>query len=233
MRYESVAQILSELKRTYLGAPLAILTLCEHIALSYQPTYAHVRALEEEGVIETLRQGRKVVCRLAPAPETANWLASVGYTEARKRLKASRSWREVRDWATQALASEPQARAVFLMPDKDNLRLVLVSDAEIAAAPPAKLALERLSASEFIASLADQSKAVSLLIEALPLAGGEWLYMRLLASQEKSRWEARPRAVQETAPEAASSPRPAPEAAAERPIRPARKLFDLPGDLVD
>ncbi len=87
--------------------------------------------------------------------------------------------------------------------------------------------------SEFTASLADQSKAVSLLIEALPLAGGEWLYMRLLASQEKSRWEARPRAVQETAPEAVSSPRPAPEATAERAIRPARKLFDLPGDLVD
>jgi DNA-binding transcriptional ArsR family regulator len=233
MRYESVAQILSELKRAYLGAPLAILTLCEHIALSYQPTYAHVRALEEEGVIETLRQGRKVVCRLAPAPETANWLASVGYTEARKRLKASRSWREVRDWATQALASEPQARAVFLLPGKDNLRLVLVSDAEVAAPPPAKLALERLSASEFIASLRDQSKAVSLLIEALPLAGGEWLYMRLLASQEKSRWEARPRIEGETAPETVSSPRPAPEAAAERPIRPARKLFDLPGDLVD
>ena len=233
MRYESAAQILSELKRAYLGAPLAILTLCEHIDLSYQPTYAHVRALEEEGVIETLRQGRKVVCRLAPAPETANWLASVGYTEARKRLKASRSWRELRDWATQALALQPSARAVFLLPGKDNLRLVLVSDAEVAAPPPARLALERLSASEFIASLTDQSKAVSLLIEALPLAGGEWLYMRLLASQEKSRWEARPRTGHETAPEAVSSPRPAPEVASERPVRLARKLFDLPGDLVD
>jgi DNA-binding transcriptional ArsR family regulator len=74
MRYESAMKVIGCL-RASLGEPLSISAICSRIALSYQPTYRHVRELEAAGVLTTERAGREVLCRLADSHTAALWLA--------------------------------------------------------------------------------------------------------------------------------------------------------------
>jgi hypothetical protein len=74
MRPDSVLQIIAFLRRN-LGRPVSIWEVCQGIALSYQPTYVHIRRLEAWGVVSTERQGRRVCCALDRSDAAALWLA--------------------------------------------------------------------------------------------------------------------------------------------------------------
>lgn len=73
MRNASALQILRCL-REHLGEEVNIRRICSQVSLSYQPTYAHVRALEAQGVVQTRKEGREVLCSLRPSPATYLWL---------------------------------------------------------------------------------------------------------------------------------------------------------------
>jgi len=186
MRFESVSQLLGELKRNYFEPPLAILTLCKRVNLSYQPTYAHIRALEAQGVVQTLKQGRKVVCRLTASPQTANWLALTAYSAARKRLES----RPGGAYALQALVDEAfKAGGVvafaYLLPESTALRLLVVAENWQPREKPADVELEIVAPSDFFDLLVDPAEPKRLLAEALPIVGGEEFYRLLLTSESK------------------------------------------------
>ena len=88
MRYESALQVIGFLKQVY-GTPVPILRIAQNIDLSYQPTHKHVRTLEQLGVIETLKSGREVLCRLRASEATHVWLALLALAHRSLLLKDS------------------------------------------------------------------------------------------------------------------------------------------------
>lgn len=91
MRPDSVLQILAFLRRN-LGRPVSIWEVCQGIALSYQPTYAHIRRLESWGVVSTERQGRRVCCTLDPSDSAALWLA---LESEQRRREMGEAWKRL------------------------------------------------------------------------------------------------------------------------------------------
>lgn len=91
MRPDSVLQIIAFLRRN-LGRPVSIWEVCQGIALSYQPTYAHIRRLESWGVVSTERQGRRVCCTLDPSDSAALWLA---LESEQRRREMGETWKRL------------------------------------------------------------------------------------------------------------------------------------------
>ncbi len=81
MRYISALKVIECLKNAPEEA-LSISEICRRIDLSYQPTYAHVRALEQMGAIVSEKPGREVNCRLASGPAAQLWLSICSLHEA-------------------------------------------------------------------------------------------------------------------------------------------------------
>ncbi len=86
MRYLSALQVIRCLKEAA-GEPLSISEICRRIELSYQPTYAHIRALEQMEVIATDKPRREVKCRLARGAAAQLWLSLASLEEAKQLRK--------------------------------------------------------------------------------------------------------------------------------------------------
>ena len=65
-------QILDRLE----AGPVSVSTLAGPLGMSLPGVLKHVRALEEAGLVETLKQGRTRWCRLTPRPldDAARWI---------------------------------------------------------------------------------------------------------------------------------------------------------------
>ena len=175
---ESALQIIGFLKRCY-GTPVPILRIAQNIRLSYQPTHKHVRALEQQGVVETLKAGREVLCQLRGSEATHLWLALHGLGERDRLLAESGTLSELIRTLQQTLSQ----------PDLPGLEAVAITEPEPASVPEV-IMLASLAAGElFLPRFRARCRAVNPQVQVTVLEARE-LREGGLSEEQRQRWVA-------------------------------------------
>jgi hypothetical protein len=232
VRYESALKVVRSLKEA-MGQPLSIRAICRRIALSYQPTHKHVRALEAEGVLRTEKRGREVLCELAYTPATTLWLGLVSVAERRELSAQGGAIGEFAErMVSESRAADAGVLAVVVRRGRDSAdgvaSLVLVTRdggreaaRAVRAAAPNELKATVYEASAFAQLMSRPFERNPLLAESVVLSG-EQAYWRLAFAQEPVSAEGPPAEPYRRPPRRARKPkRPRRERPAEQPA-PAR-----------
>lgn len=194
MRPDSVLQIIAFLRRN-LGRPVSIWEVCQGIALSYQPTYVHIRKLEQWGVVSTERQGRRVCCTLDRSDAAALWLALE--SEQRGRQIGGR-WKRLSEALRSGLTLTLRGKLLAAALGEDAtgpFRPLWILVAEPSAKRQAEEVSQRLgenlrqdlqvavgTSDDLPRWLQDELQRQTLVCKALPIYGGERFWEMILAS---------------------------------------------------